>query len=236
MIQNLAIVSVLTISLPAAMLLPTSALAQDCRIYQVPDFCSVLWSAETDFWSGIYSVAAGPVSAQINGQPFSRPAEPVVDVTVFQIGQDLAISHPEGMLDAQYQPLDPGEEPFVWPQNFAGNNVLGDAISFDLPEYETAQGCDNQQMPRWQAAVPAPDGPVTTVELTAVTFDTILGRLYYEGPWQDAHIWFERRVELSRPAGEIDPAEYPDLFEIIDASGEVCSLNCGTDASWICAD
>lgn len=164
-----------------------------CQMYVEPDACTMLWTLETDFWVGVYSVEAGPGTVTGNGMTIPMPPEPLGQATVFQLGPDIVIDHPDRMLQAQLTAVDPGLPEWTWADDLAEGMpgaTLGDV--------ELMLGCSNAEMLRWTAQTYSEDGYPMTLDLVAVGPYNIYGHLHMDGVVEGTRIRWERQVIFTR--------------------------------------
>lgn len=201
--------------------IPATAARADCLMVPEPDPCTMMWSLETDFWVGEYAVQAGPVLVTVDGRSMGGPPEPLAPATVFQIGADLVIQHPERLLQADLVTLGPGDPAWNWDEGPEWGGRAG------LDDIEVTLDCSNAEMPRWSAQTHSDDGTPMTLDLVAVSPTTIMGRLHADTVMDGHSVSYLRPVDFTRDRWPIEGLE-PEVV-----SSDACDRFCG-EGNWRC--
>lgn len=200
---------------------PAAAARADCLMVPEPDACTMMWTLENDFWVGEYAVEAGPALVTVDGRSMGGPPEPLASATVFQIGADLVIEHPERLLQADLVSLGPGDPAWSW------NDVPDWGGRSDLADLELTLDCSNAELPRWSAPTYSEDGVPMTLDLVAVSPFTIMGRLHADTVMDGHSVSYLRQVNFTRGRWPIEGLE-PEVV-----SSDACDQFCG-EGNWRC--
>ncbi|MBF9030456.1 hypothetical protein HKCCE3408_08620 [Rhodobacterales bacterium HKCCE3408] len=205
--------------LPAIALLSVQARA-DCLAYIV-DACHMSSEVADGFWIGEYSVEAGPGTLTTSAGTYGMPAEGMQAATVFQMGDNLVIHHPERELNAELVGVG-GWEPSWNDEPPEGQLSLEDLTL-------TEAGCSSNQLPRWTAPTESDDGVPMRLDLVAVSPTVIAGRLSATGVRDGTAFTYMRLIRMTRqdfPHDELDETVLPNAL---------CETQCGNGV-YFCPD
>jgi len=185
-----------TLVLGAALSTPAVAA---CRMYPEPDSCTMMWTVTEDFWVGEYTVEAGTVHMTFDGRAHTVPPEPLSMATIFQVGGNLVIQHPEVVLNAELVSVALDAPPWRW----------GDALDDGMPavslgDVELMADCTNAEMPRWSAPVRTAEGVEMTLDLVAVGPYNIYGLLHADTVFDGVAVTLRRQINFTRGSYPVD--------------------------------
>ncbi|MEQ9812585.1 MAG: hypothetical protein RLO50_07365 [Azospirillaceae bacterium] len=188
-----------------------------CQVYDEPDHCDMQWTLENDFWIGQYTVEMGRGFVSVDGQAMPMQPTPLAMATIFQIGPDLVIDHPERRLQADLTSVSLDTPAWDWDDRLAE-----DMPAMSLSDVEIVLDCSNAELPRWSAPTHSDDGHPMTLDLVAVGPYNIYGLLHAEGMMDGHYVIWQSQVNFSR---ETFPVESLDLVTIESdaACDQICS-------------
>lgn len=210
----------LFIGATTAALLSAAPARADCLAYII-DICNMSGEIGDGFWVGEYEVEAGPGVLTTSYGTNGIPPAGMQPATVFQMGEDLVIQHPERELNADLVGVADEDPEWTSAPSSTGANLA------ELVYVEA--GCSSQRLPRWTAPTHSEDGIPMRLDLVGVSPTAIVGRLSAEGVQDGTPFTYLRHIRMSRtdfPYDQLDEMVLPNAL---------CEAQCGGGA-YYCPD
>lgn len=177
---------------------------QACDFRLGPTMCDPI-ARQTEFWIGEWTGAEYFFRMEIGGNPMTPPRDTTGKLTLFEQNGRLgfsgggAFSGEAELTETFGDYIDPLDPRWDWVDHVSTLDVFENDGSYNLSDgSDEEQPCGFQSWPRWVGTFTTPDGFEMTLTLIGVGFNTMTGRVYFNGTHQGNKVLLDSRFIIQR--------------------------------------